>query len=130
MHTESPDHVMLLDTPPGDIQLMEQLLDVQEGTLPKFVCRFIKGAEKCGKCGRHYSVLDMAKTGLQFHDKRFIKAAIFGEHGVYLWNDNVQLHDCFACGGKAPRKMGYHTNTYGCGNREKAGDNDGDKEVQ
>ena len=123
---------------------MEQLLNVQEGTFPNFVCRFNKGADKCGKCGRHYSVLDMAKTGLQFHDEQFIKNTIFGKHGTYLWNGNVQLHNCFACGEKAVKTMGYHTMTYGCSNLQegggdgrggdgddgKGGANDGDKGPQ
>jgi len=115
MLKETADHVLLLETPASDAKLMEELLGIQEGTLPKFTCRFVKGAESCAKCGRNYSILDMAKTGLQFHSKQFLNDTIFGKLGGYVYNDVVQFHYCYDCGEKAIAAMSYWCPIYGCG---------------
>lgn len=111
---ETPDRVLLLETPASDAKLMEELLGIEKGTLPEFACGFVKGAESCSKCGRHYSILDLTKTGLQVHSKQFLIDTIFGKHGGYLWNDSTQIHNCYSCGEKAPEPAIYITQFYGC----------------
>ncbi|KAI1276479.1 hypothetical protein F5Y07DRAFT_408408 [Xylaria sp. FL0933] len=115
LRKDSPDHVLLPETPADDARLMEELLEIEKGTLPNFSCRFVKGAESCHKCGRHYSILDMAKTGLRFHSKQFLNDTIFGKHGGYVYNNVVQFHFCYDCGEKAVAAMAYWCPIYGCG---------------
>ena len=113
---QSPDYILLPETPASDIKILEGLLGAEEGTLPNFTCRFEKGAELCTKCGRHYSILDMAKDGIEFHGKQFVNDTVFGRHEGSVWNDNVQFHHCYNCGEQAPQKMVYFCSTsYGCG---------------
>lgn len=95
---KSPDYVHLLETPAIDKKLAEELLGIEDGTLPPFVCRFAKGAESCSECGRHYSILDFMKTGLEVHSKEFLIKATFGRLGGHIISDAGPIQNCYNCG--------------------------------
>jgi hypothetical protein len=114
MLKESPDHVLLLESPPSDVKRTEELLDIKEGTLPNFALRFKKGQERCIKCGRHFSVLDLIKTALQSHSREFLNEVIFAEE--YSLNGEGQTPVCFDCGEPGPGPGRYKTRTYSCFN--------------
>lgn len=111
---EDADHAVLPETPASDNRALAELLGVEAETVPNFVCRFAKGGESCANCGRAFSILDMAKSGLKVHSKEFIKATIFGQHG-YVFNNVPQLHECYDCGEKATSSMDYGCPMYMCG---------------
>ncbi|KAI1144761.1 hypothetical protein F4825DRAFT_476058 [Nemania diffusa] len=115
MLKESATH-KLVEMSDEDARLMEELLDLEKDTLPKFTCRFEKGTEHCPNCGRHYSVLDKAKTGLGIHDKKFMAEAVVGNRGDYVWNEKTQPHNCYNCGHPSIIQLWYASPYYGCGN--------------
>ena len=49
------DRIVLHETLPDNVNLMEALLEVDGGTLPNFTCRFVRNPEngsRCSKCSR------------------------------------------------------------------------------
>jgi hypothetical protein len=98
MLEESPDHVHLLETPAADAKLVEELLEVEKGTFPSFVCRFKKGEESCSMCDRHYSILDILNTGLQVHSKKFLVDAAIGKLGYIIAEGTGTVQNCYNCG--------------------------------
>jgi hypothetical protein len=95
---ESPDYVHVLTTPAADQKAIEELLGIDEGTFPPFICRFAKGAERCGGCGRHFSMLDFIKSGLQVHSKEFLISVAFGKLGGPVVSDEGAIQNCYECG--------------------------------
>jgi hypothetical protein len=76
---ESPDVVIVKETPASDVTRTEELLGMQEGTLDNTVLRFKKGTEACLHCGRHFNVLDLMTRALQFHSKEFLTGIMLGD---------------------------------------------------
>ncbi|KAJ8127644.1 hypothetical protein O1611_g5992 [Lasiodiplodia mahajangana] len=112
---ESSIHT-LVEMSDEEARLTEELLDIEKGTLPKVTCRFEKGKEHCPNCGRHYSILDKAKTGLGAHGKKFMADTLLGKNGQYVWNETTQPHNCFSCDHPSPIQLWYINAYYGCGN--------------
>jgi len=94
----SSGYVHVFETPSDDQKAVDELLGIKEGTLPPFICRFAKGNESCAGCGRHYSILDFIKSGLQVHNKEFMVKAAFGELGGYIISDEGSIQNCANCG--------------------------------
>ena len=109
---ESPDYVLLRESPASDVKRTEELLEIKEGILPNFICRFRKGEEHCPHCDRHYNVLDLIKTALQSHSKEFLNNVIFGDE--YTRGDGGQIPTCYDCGKKGPGPIFYATSSYHC----------------
>lgn len=87
--------VARIETPAEDVQILANLLGLSPGTLDKSGAGFKKGGEACGHCGRAFSVLDIAATGLQAHSKQFLVDVVTGKYG-YVVNPVAQ-HAQFAC---------------------------------
>ncbi|KAM3506496.1 hypothetical protein MY11210_007537 [Beauveria gryllotalpidicola] len=87
---ESPDYVVLRESPPKDIQCTEELLGIKQGTLDDFDLRFKKGGERCTKCGRHFNVLDLFNTALKIHSKEFLLGVL--NDTSYTHSDNARAN--------------------------------------
>ena len=115
---ESPDHVVLLESPASDIRRAEELLAIKEGTLPNTICRFSKGEERCPNCGRNLSVLDLIKTALEVHSKEFLNDIIFGNEYIQTryTRDMEKAPTCYDCGkkGLGPLSYGQDQGRYSC----------------
>ncbi|KAJ7508299.1 hypothetical protein B0H11DRAFT_2184805 [Mycena galericulata] len=88
-----------VETPAEDIQILVKLLGVSEETLGGIVAGFPKGEEVCRHCGRAFSFLDIAETGLQTHSKDFLVDVMTGKYG-YIVNPASQAFNCHTCGKK------------------------------
>jgi len=88
-------HVARIETPADDIQILANLFGVSPGALAGSGAGFKNGGEACGHCGRAFSVLDIAATGLQAHSKQFLVDVVMGKYG-YVVNPVAQ-HAQFAC---------------------------------
>src|ERR1700760_664167 len=75
---------VLCETPEEDSKVIGQLLDFPQGTFPPSIMKFVEGSENCVDCGRHYSLLDLANTGLTIHGKQFLRDVILGKYGYVL----------------------------------------------
>ncbi|KAJ7745831.1 hypothetical protein DFH07DRAFT_977180 [Mycena maculata] len=90
-----------VETPPEDVQSLANLLSVSPETLSGTGAGFNKGGEACGHCGRAFSLLDIAATGLQVHGNQFLVDVVMGKYG-YIVNTAPQPFNCYKCGTKPP----------------------------
>ncbi|KAF7362707.1 hypothetical protein MVEN_00620000 [Mycena venus] len=90
-----------IETPAEDIQILAKLLGVSPGTLGGTAVGFPKGEEACRHCGRAFSFLDVAETGLRAHSKEFLVDVMTGKYG-YIVNPASQPFNCHKCGKKCP----------------------------
>ncbi|KAJ6603226.1 hypothetical protein DFH09DRAFT_1068400 [Mycena vulgaris] len=104
-----------VETPAEETQKLAELLGVSAATVGKTSAGFQKGHEACGNCGRAFSFLDIAETGLKVHTKEFLVDAITGKHG-YIVNSNPQPFNCHSCGTKwgGGENYFYIGNGYAC----------------
>lgn len=109
---ESPDYVVLRESPPKDIQSTEELLGIKEGTLDDFDLRFKKGGEQCTQCGRHFNVLDLFNTALKIHSKEFLLGVLNDTN--YTHSDNARAVYCYECGKLGPEPLNYSSTRYSC----------------
>lgn len=109
---ESPDHVILRESPANDVKRTEELLGIKEGTLPKFNLRFAKGGELCTKCGRHFSVLDLFNTALEVHSKEFLVGVL--NDTEFTHSDTARFPNCYECGEIGTRPTNYSSTRYSC----------------
>ncbi|KAJ7782260.1 hypothetical protein DFH07DRAFT_789978 [Mycena maculata] len=90
-----------VETPPEDVQILANLLSVPPEKLSGTGAGFKKGGEMCGHCGRTFSLLDIAATGLQVHGNQFLVDVVMGKYG-YIVNTAAQPFNCHKCGTKPP----------------------------
>jgi len=109
---ESPDHVILRESPANDVKRTEELLGVKEGTLPNFNLRFAKGGELCTKCGRHFSVLDLFNTALKVHSKEFLVGVL--NDTEFTHSDSARIPNCYECGELGTSHTQYSGYKYSC----------------
>ncbi|KAJ7485349.1 hypothetical protein FB451DRAFT_54098 [Mycena latifolia] len=95
-----------VETPVEEVQILANLLGVSPGTLGETVAAFSKGGEACDQCGRAFSFLDIAETGLKAHSKEFLVDVMTGKHG-YIVNSGAQPFNCHNCGTKSGGKEDY-----------------------
>ncbi|KAJ7485352.1 hypothetical protein FB451DRAFT_1168626 [Mycena latifolia] len=96
-----------VETPAEDAQVLANLLGMSPGTLGETAAAFPKGGEACGHCGRAFSFLDIAESGIKVHSKEFLVDVLSGKHG-YIVNSGTQLaFNCHNCGTKSGGKEGY-----------------------
>ncbi|KAJ7729857.1 hypothetical protein DFH07DRAFT_781827 [Mycena maculata] len=86
-----------VETPAEDVQILANLLNVSPETLSGTGAGFKKGGETCGHCGRTFSLLDIAATGLQVHGNQFLVDVATGKYG-YIVNTAAQPFNCHKCG--------------------------------
>ncbi|KAJ7656124.1 hypothetical protein DFH06DRAFT_1132603 [Mycena polygramma] len=105
-----------VDTPAEDAQVLGSLLGVPPEKLGETSADPGEGenAGACGQCGRAFSFLDVAATGVHAHGKEFIVDILTGKHGHILNPAGRQAFNCHGCGTKAPRTAQYWNPWYWC----------------
>ncbi|KAJ7485354.1 hypothetical protein FB451DRAFT_1168628 [Mycena latifolia] len=89
-----------VETPAEEVQNLANLLGLSPGTVGGTAAAFAKGGETCGHCGRAFTFLDIAETGLKAHSKEFLVDVMTGKHG-YIVNSGTQPFNCHNCGTKS-----------------------------
>ncbi|KAG6848216.1 hypothetical protein H0H93_002244 [Arthromyces matolae] len=95
---------VVFEAPAEDMKEMENLLGVDQGILgSEHFIEVPEGMEHCAYCGRHYSFLDMASTGVAAHKGSFMKDVLTGKYG-YINNvpRSNRAFNCYKCGKRAP----------------------------
>ncbi|KIJ22926.1 hypothetical protein M422DRAFT_57022 [Sphaerobolus stellatus SS14] len=102
-HLQDDEGGVLIKTSEDETKILEQLLEIPEGTLGESYIKLLKGSENCVNCGRQYSSLDVANTGVNVHGKQFLKDVLTGKHGYILNGGTSNLHNCYNCGQPADK---------------------------
>ncbi|KAF8206734.1 hypothetical protein K438DRAFT_1963048 [Mycena galopus ATCC 62051] len=102
-----------IETPAEDVQILENLLGLSPGTLGVSAVGFPKGKEACRHCGRAFSFLDIAETGLQAHSKEFLVGVLTGKYG-YIVNPSPKSFNCHKCGKECLDPGGHDIVKYVC----------------
>lgn len=105
---------IILKTSEGETRIIEQLLEISEGTLGQSLVKTLERTAECPVCGRHFSLLDVVKRGISVHGKTVIKDIISGTYG-YIWNENdLGGITCYQCGNRIKTGTAYWCLFYGC----------------
>ncbi|KAJ7742767.1 hypothetical protein B0H14DRAFT_3167666 [Mycena olivaceomarginata] len=94
------ENVARIETPAADAQTIATLLDLNPEKLGATAVGFPKGGETCASCGRTFTFLDIAETGLKAHSKEFLVDAITAKNG-HVVNTGAQPFNCHGCGTKS-----------------------------
>jgi hypothetical protein len=94
------ENVARVETPAADAQTLATLLDLTPEKLGATAVGFPKGGETCASCGRTFTFLDIAETGLKAHSKEFLVDAITAKNG-HVVNTGAQPFNCHGCGTKS-----------------------------
>ncbi|KAJ7616944.1 hypothetical protein DFH06DRAFT_1145273 [Mycena polygramma] len=79
-------------TPAEDTQKLADLFGLSTDAIGETAVGFPNGGETCGSCGRAFTFLDVAETGLKSHSKEFLVDALTGKHGYIVNSESaVQL---------------------------------------
>lgn len=112
---QESDDKIIYKTPEKETKLIERYLEMSEGTFGESFVKIYKGAEKCKRCHRHYSFLDITTAGIKVHGKEIIKNIFCGKYG-HIWNKTpLNTITCFGC--EEPGDIGavwYVGVIYGC----------------
>ncbi|KAF7342957.1 hypothetical protein MVEN_01725700 [Mycena venus] len=92
-------NIARVEAPAEDVQILANLLAVAPATLEGTGAAFKKGGEACSHCGRAFSILDIAATGLEAHSKQFLVDVVMGKYG-YIVNTAAPEFNCYKCGTK------------------------------
>jgi predicted RNA-binding Zn-ribbon protein involved in translation (DUF1610 family) len=107
----------VVETPDVDTEVLVDLLGLTPEAVGKTYVWFPTGGlgESCEKCGRVFSFLDIAESGLKVHTKEFMAELITGKRGYIVNGGDTQEFNCHGCGALGRVKpAGYHGPTYGC----------------
>lgn len=104
MLSEKHEGHIVFEAPDEDVREMEKLLGIAPGTLGSgHFMKIPQGLEHCANCGRHYSFLDMASTGVAVHKGTFMKDVLTGKYGhIYNVPRSSRTFNCYKCGKTAP----------------------------
>ncbi|KAJ7021543.1 hypothetical protein C8F04DRAFT_1195306 [Mycena alexandri] len=86
-------------TPADEVLTLETLVGVPAGTLGESAAIFTEEGKVCSNCGRAFTFLDIAETGLNVHSKEFLRDVLTGKHG-HILNSGSQTINCHNCGTK------------------------------
>ena len=100
---EETEGYSLVETPDGDMRMIEDLLGVDRGFFPvPYAVKTRTGFECCKTCNRTNNFLDVVNTGLKVHTAAFLRKVFDGEYGHILNAAQSQPCDCFGCGSALP----------------------------
>ncbi|KAF8144363.1 hypothetical protein K438DRAFT_1782921 [Mycena galopus ATCC 62051] len=103
------ENVTRIQTPAEDTKLLAGLLGMASDAVGGSAIGFRNGVEPgvkpetCGSCGRAFSFLDVAASGLKAHTKEFMMDVMTGKHG-HVVNHGTQPIHCYNCGTELTRQ--------------------------